>query len=144
LVKPDMTVPSDIESIADFNAAKSLKRDGNLWEFATRTQLRMPWAQVTDLLTSFMKSKVNAATGSCSWLSGFSSFASDAKVACASISYGDWAHPALQPCKDAIAKQDWVTATAVYNRPGWDGGKNYGHMCLFADAAKIPHPPNPF
>jgi hypothetical protein len=145
LVKPDGTKPSEDEAKDDFLAAQGLLRtEKNLWEFATITQLRMPPSEMTDLLTSFMRDKVNTAVHGLSWLSGFSSFPSPAKIACSSISYGDWASPDLQPCIAAIAKHDWATAAQVYRRSFWDASKNYGHMCLFADAAGIPHPPNPF
>ena len=69
-INPAGQEPSETEMRDDYDAAHSLVRtEGNLFDFATITQLRLPWDNVTTMLRTFMAAKVS------SMRRGFSAFA---------------------------------------------------------------------
>jgi hypothetical protein len=129
--------PSDPEVRADYAAAHSLVRtEGNLWDFATITALRLPWENVTKLLMTFMAVKVDAMRRSFKVVfANFANFPTDAQVACASISYGGWRYPTFAPLRDAVQAEDWALAAQVYRSPGWDHEKDEAHRGRFRRAA---------
>jgi hypothetical protein len=128
--------PSESEMRADYDAAHGLVRtEGNLWDFATITQLRIPWDNVTEMLRTFMAAKVGAMRRGFKAFANFAAFPSDAQVACASISYGGWGYAVFAPLRDAVAAQDWALAAQVYHSPGWDKQKDEAHRARFRSAA---------
>jgi hypothetical protein len=135
-INPAGQEPSEPEMRADYDAAHGLVRtEGNLWDFATITVLRIPWDNVTDMLRTFMASKVDAMRRGFKAFANFANFPADAQVACASISYGGWGYATFAPLRDAVAVGDWALAALVYKSPGWDATKDEAHRALFRKAA---------
>jgi hypothetical protein len=133
-LNPAGNIPEPKEIENDFNRAHGLKRtEGNLYEFATITLLRMPLVNIHKLLTSFMAVKVGPLP---SMFSEFGKFPSSAKIACASIAYGGWGHPCFDLLKEAVRAKEWNRAAEVYKSPHWDPQKDAWHRGLFRAAAQ--------
>jgi hypothetical protein len=128
--------PSEPEMRADYEAANGLVRtEGNLWDFATITLLRIPWDNVTEMLRTFMAAKVAGMRRGFNAFANFANFPADAQVACGSISYGGWGYPCFAPLREAVKAGDWALAAQVYRSPGWDKQKDEAHRALFRSAA---------
>jgi len=138
---PDGREPSEPEMRADYTAASGLPRVRistepwtNLFDFAERTVLRMPWSSIIALLGIAAKERIETMLNM-EIFRNFHTFPADAKLACASIAYGSWTYASFAPLREAVRVRNWADAAVVYKSPNWDHNKDEAHKRLFESAA---------